>query len=66
MIIGLLIVIASITVSAVCIYLLDKWILGKEGLEPELVKRSAVRLALITAPYLYLFPSRLLYEGGIL
>ena len=64
--IGLLIVIASITVSAVCIYLLDKWILGKEGLEPELVKRSAVRLALITAPYLYLFPSRLLYEGGIL
>ena len=64
--IGLLMVIASIAVSAACIYFLDKWILGKEGLEPELVKRSAVRLALITAPYLYLFPSRLLYEGGIL
>lgn len=64
--IGLLIVIASIAVSAVCIYFLDKWILGMAGLEPELVKRSAVRLALITAPYLYLFPSRLLYEGGIL
>ena len=64
--IGLLIVTASIAVSAACIYFLDKRILGKAGLEPELVKRSAVRLALITAPYLYLFPSRLLYEGGIL
>ena len=64
--IGLLIVIASITVSAVCIYLLDKWILGRAGLGPEQVKRSAIRLALITAPYLYLFPSRLLYEGGLL
>ena len=64
--IGLLIVIASITVSAVCIYFLDKRILGRAGLDPEQAKRSAIRLALITAPYLYLFPSRLLYEGGIL
>ncbi len=64
--IGLIIVVSGIAVSAACIYLLDKRILGKAGLEPELVKRSAVRLALITAPYLYLFPSRLLYEGGIL
>ena len=64
--IGLIIVVSGIAVSAACIYLLDKRILGKAGLEPELVKRSAIRLALITAPYLYLFPSRLLYEGGIL
>ena len=59
---GLLIVVAAIAVSAVCIYFLDKWILRKAGLEPEQVKRSALRLALITAPYLYLFPSRLLYK----
>ena len=64
--IGLLMVIASIAVSAACIYFLDKRILGKAGLEPEQVRRSAIRLALITAPYLYLFPSRLLYENGIL
>lgn len=63
---GLLIVVAAIVVSAVCIYFLDKWILGRAGLDPEQVKRSALRLALITAPYLYLFPSRLLYEGGML
>ena len=63
--IGLLIVAASIAVSAVCIYFLDRWILGKAGLEPEQVKRAAIRLALITAPYLYLFPSRLLYESGL-
>ena len=59
---GLLIVMASIAVSAVCIFFLDKWILRKAGLDPEQVKRSALRLALITAPYLYLFPSRLLYK----
>ena len=59
---GLLIVVAAIAVSAVCIYFLDKWILRKAGLEPEQVKRSALRLALITAPYLYLFPSRFLYK----
>ena len=59
---GLLIVVASIAVSAVCIFFLDKWILRKAGLDPEQVKRSALRLALITAPYLYLFPSRLLYK----
>ena len=64
--IGLIIVVSGIAVSAACIYLLDKRILGKAGLGPEQVKRSAIRLALITAPYLYLFPSRLLYEGGIL
>ena len=63
--IGLLIVLASIAVSAACIYFLDKRILGKAGLEPEQVKRAAIRLALITAPYLYLFPSRLLYESGL-
>lgn len=62
---GLLVVVACIALSAACIYFLDKWILGKAGLDPDQVKRAAIRLALITAPYLYLFPSRLLYEGGL-
>lgn len=63
---GLLIVLACIAISAACIYLIDRWILDRAGLEPEQVKRAALRLALITAPYLYLFPSRLLYDGGVL
>lgn len=62
---GLLVVVACIAISAACIYFLDKWIMGKAGLDPDQVKRAAIRLALITAPYLYLFPSRLLYEGGL-
>lgn len=63
---GLLIVVACIAVSAVCIYFIDRLILDRAGLDPEQVNRAAIRLALITAPYLYLFPSRLLYESGIL
>jgi hypothetical protein len=62
---GLLIVTACIALSGVCIYLFDKRILRTTGLDPEQVKRSALRLALITAPYLYLFPSELLYQGGL-
>lgn len=62
---GLLIVAACIALSGVCIYLFDKRILRKTGLDPEQEKRSALRLALITAPYLYLFPSELLYQGGL-
>ncbi len=63
---GFFIVAACIAISAVCIYFIDKRILRKAGLDTEQVKQSALRLALITAPYLYLFPSRLLYEGGIM
>lgn len=63
---GLLIVAACIAVSAACIYFIDKRVLRKAGLDLEQAKRSSLRLALITAPYLYLFPSQLLYQGGIL
>ncbi|MBQ6438909.1 MAG: hypothetical protein IJJ06_02065 [Mogibacterium sp.] len=63
---GFLIVASCIAVSAACICLIDRRILGKAGLDPEQAKRSALRLALITAPYLYLFPSELLYQGGLL
>ena len=31
----------------------------------EQAKKSALRLALITAPYLYYFPSELLYRNGV-
>ena len=60
-ILAVLIVAAGIALSAACIYKLDKRLLGKTELEPEQVKRGAVRLALFTAPYLYLIPSRWFY-----
>ena len=44
------------------IFLLDRWILKKAGLDPAQVKRSAKMLSLITAPYLFFFPSGLLYR----
>lgn len=59
---SLILVIAAIAISAVCIYLLDKMILIKAGLDVDQAKKSAIRLALITAPYLYLIPSRLFYN----
>ena len=52
----------AILLSGVLIYLLDGWILTKVGLEKERAKNAALRLALITAPYLFLFPSALLYR----
>ena len=63
-VVALLLVLLCIAVSALLIYLIDKWILKKAGLSIEQAKRSAIRLALITAPYLYLFPSSLIYNNG--
>ena len=60
-ILAVLVVIAAIALSAVCIYKLDKNILGKTELDPEQIARAALRLALFTAPYLYLVPSRWFY-----
>ena len=60
-VLAVLIIIAAIALSAVCIYNLDKRILGKTELEPEQIKRAAISLALFTAPYLYLVPSRWFY-----
>ena len=59
---ALIIVIAAIILSAVCIYNLDKSILTKAGLDIKQAKKSAIRLAVITAPYLYLIPSELFYD----
>ena len=54
---------ASVAASGIVIYLLDRLILGKAGLTAEQAKSAALRMALITAPYLYLFPSKILYDG---
>jgi hypothetical protein len=63
-VLSLIITIAAIALSAACIYLLDRKILQKAGLTMEQAKKSAIRLALITAPYLYLIPSEILYRDG--
>ena len=52
----------AVAAAGGCIYLLDRKILHKTGLSAEQAKKSALRLALITAPYLYFFPSGLLYS----
>ena len=59
-----LIVVIAIAVSGLCIYLIDKAILTKAGLDDGLAKSAALKLAIITAPYLYLFPSDLMYANG--
>ena len=61
-VLSLIIVVASIALAALCIYIFDRRILAKAGLEADQAKRSALRLALITAPYLYLIPSEWIYN----
>ena len=61
-VLSLIIVIATIALSAVCIYKLDKSILIKAGLDIDQAKKSAIRLAIITAPYVYLIPSEWFYN----
>jgi hypothetical protein len=57
-----LIILAAILVSGICIYHLDKRILEKENLTVDQVKKTALALAVITAPYLYLLPASLFYR----
>ena len=61
-VLSLVIVIAAIVLSTVCIYKLDKSILTKAGLDIDQAKKSAIRLAIITAPYVYLIPSEWFYN----
>ena len=56
-----LIVAVSVAVAGLAIFFFDRRILINVGLDAEQARRSALRLAVITAPYLYFFPSRLLY-----
>ncbi|MBQ4350577.1 MAG: hypothetical protein II768_04920 [Clostridia bacterium] len=58
-----LVVTASVALAGVVIFFLDRAILKKAGLDPDAAKRSALRLAIITAPYLYFFPSAVLYNA---
>ncbi len=62
-ILALIVTLAAVCVAGVCIYFLDIGILKRVGLDASQAHRSAIRLALITAPYVYLFPSQLLYNG---
>ena len=60
-VLAFLVTAAAAALSGVCIYFLDKFILSKAGLDPGQVRRSAIRLALITAPYLFFFPTQFIY-----
>ena len=60
-VLAFIIVAISIVLAAICIYTFDKRILTAAGIDAERAKKSAIRLALITAPYLYLLPSELFY-----
>ncbi|MBR2685855.1 MAG: hypothetical protein IKE59_07405 [Erysipelotrichaceae bacterium] len=57
-----LIVLFCIAVSGLCIYLFDKRYLIKKGMETAQAKRSALLLAVVTAPYLYLVPYHVLEQ----
>jgi len=51
-----LIVLLAILLSGLCIYLLDKRIFKKAGMELNAAKRHAFNMAFFTMPYLYLLP----------
>ena len=55
----------AVAIAGVLIFRLDRRILRRAGLEDAAARGAALKLALITAPYLYFFPSELLYRGGI-
>lgn len=51
----------SVAAAGALIFLIDRKILTKAGLDANQARKSALRLAVITAPYLYFIPSKLLY-----
>ena len=61
-IVALLITLAAIAAAGFCIFHLDRKILIKAGLDAERARSSALRLAIITAPYLFLIPAILIYR----
>ncbi|MBQ0040700.1 MAG: hypothetical protein KBS56_01585 [Clostridiales bacterium] len=54
----------ALAFSAILIYLIDRKILFKAGLDINRATHSAKWLAIITAPYLFLLPSGWLYSGA--
>ena len=61
-VLAVLMVVIAIALSAWCIYKLDNSILVKAGLDMDQAKKSAIRLAVITVPYVYLIPSEWFYN----
>ena len=59
---ALAVTLAALLLSAGAIFLLDRRILRRTGLDPGKARRAARNLAVFTAPYLFLFPSGLLYR----
>lgn len=51
----------SVAVAGLVIFFLDRKIFTRAGLAPDQARKSALWIAVITAPYLYFVPSRLLY-----
>ena len=56
-----LIVLLAVIISAIFIFIIDRMILIRCGLNRKQATRCAALLAIFTAPYIYLFPSKYLY-----
>ena len=55
----------GVALAGLVIYRLDRRILRRAGLEEARAEHSARMMALITAPYFFLFPSALIYQSGL-
>ena len=60
---ALVLAVIAILLSAYLIYRFDFYLLKRAGLPEGQSKTSALRLAVVTAPYLFLLPSEILYRG---
>ena len=59
---SLAVTLAAVVLAGTAIYWLDVRILRRAGLNDGAARRAARNLAIFTAPYLFLFPSGLLYR----
>ncbi len=51
---------AAVVFSGICICIIDRWILKKQGLDAKTAGKIALLLAVLTAPYLMLYPTGLI------
>ncbi len=58
---GLIVFLLAILIAGICIFLFDRHILVKAGLEKHTAVRIAVLMAVITAPYVILVPTNIFY-----
>ena len=54
-------VLIAVLISAAVIFFADRAILRKDGADAQSALKAARNLALFTAPYLFFFPSKLIY-----